>query len=65
MDVTAGDFRLAKGSPAINAGMNAPGIVDIDMLSNSRPMYGVTEIGAYEYIDKSGSVRPLTWNERK
>ena len=65
LDAAVGDYRLAKGSPAINAGMNAPGIVDNDMLGNSRPTYGVTEIGAYEYIDKSGSIRPLTWNEQK
>lgn len=65
MDATSGDYRLAKGSPAINAGMNAPGVVDADMLGNSRPMYGVTEIGAYEFLDKSGSIRPLTWSEKK
>jgi hypothetical protein len=65
MDAAAGNYGLAKGSPAINAGMNAPGIVDNDLLGNSRPMFGITEIGAYEYIDKSGSLRPLTWNERK
>jgi parallel beta-helix repeat protein len=65
MDLTANDFRLAKGSPAINAGMNSATMAANDMLGNTRPMYGVTEIGAYEYIDKSGSIRPLTWYERK
>ncbi|MGI8982631.1 MAG: right-handed parallel beta-helix repeat-containing protein [Pirellulaceae bacterium] len=65
VDPAANDFRLAKGSPAINAGLNAPGIVDTDLLGNARPMFVVTEMGAYEYLDKSGSVRPLTWNERK
>jgi hypothetical protein len=65
VDPASNDYRLAKGSPAINAGMNAPGIVDADLLGNARPMFVVTEMGAYEYLDKSGSVRPLTWNERK
>ncbi len=65
VDPLANDYRLAKGSPAINAGLNAPGIVDMDLLGNARPMFVVTEMGAYEYVDKSGSVRPLTWYERK
>ena len=60
-----GDFRLAKGSPAINSGLNSPGVVDNDMLGNARPMYKVTEMGAYEYIDPSGSVRIVQWNEKK
>ena len=65
MNATGGDYRLAKGSPAINAGYTASGIVDIDILGNARPQFKMYEIGAYEYTDPSGSIRVMTWNEQR
>jgi hypothetical protein len=60
-----GDFRLAKGSPAINAGYSAVGVVDNDILGVPRPKFKLHEIGAYEFTDPNGSVRVMTWNEQK
>jgi Right handed beta helix region len=64
-DAANGDYRLAKGSPAINAGYSAVGVVDIDILGVPRPKFKLHEIGAYEYTDPNGSVRVMTWNEQK
>jgi parallel beta-helix repeat protein len=42
------DYRLKAGSPAINAGINRSDLTT-DILGNSRPSGGATDVGAYEY----------------
>ncbi|MEO8493821.1 MAG: right-handed parallel beta-helix repeat-containing protein [Planctomycetota bacterium] len=66
VDAASGDFRLAKGSPAINAGadLTVNGIT-IDILGNARPTHTVFEIGAYEYTQDAGSLRILSWKETR
>lgn len=59
-----GDYRLAAGSPAINAGTSTVGLTAVDIQGLSRPSFGAFEIGAFEYSGKSGSVRILDWGER-
>ena len=58
-----GDYRLAAGSPAINAGSSPGGLTAVDIQGLSRPTFGAFEIGAFEYSGKSGSVRILDWAE--
>lgn len=60
----AGDFRLAKGSPAINSGTSTGGLVTRDLAGVQRPMFEAFEIGAYEYPEKDGSVRIVEWAEK-
>ncbi|MEZ6089165.1 MAG: NosD domain-containing protein [Pirellulaceae bacterium] len=62
-NVQAGDIRLAAGSPAINAGMDLSTIVNSDIEGNKRPSYRRYEMGAYEYMEPSGSLRVLHWDE--
>ena len=62
---TGGDLRLSKGSPAINAGKDLTSMLTMDMLGNRRPSHKVFEIGAYEYMEKSGSFRVLDWREKR
>lgn len=64
-NAAAGDYRLAKGSPAINAGADLLGYVDSDMVGNPRPTYKRWEIGAYEFPQENGSVRILQWAEKR
>lgn len=59
------DYRLSSGSPAINAGMDAAEIVDVDITGNARPSHGSWEIGAHEYLEQGGSFRVLKWEERR
>jgi hypothetical protein len=61
----AGDYRLLKGSPAINAGTDLLGLVDEDIQGNARPAYQRWEIGAHEYLTDDASLRILTWTEKK
>ena len=63
VDYAEGDYRLASGSPAINAGTSAGRLTSTDIDGLSRPMFDAYEIGAYEYARKSGSVRILNWGE--
>lgn len=63
VDYARGDYRLASGSPAINAGTTAGRLTATDIDGLSRPMFNAFEIGAYEYPEKSGSVRILNWGE--
>lgn len=63
VDQTAGDLRLAAGSPAINAGRDLSGLVTTDILGNTRPSFRAYEIGAFEYMEPSGSLRVLKWDE--
>jgi len=59
VDAANGNYRLAKGSPAINAGTNAPpgGAYPKDLDGITRPYSGdgfaLTDIGAYEFHDDS------------
>lgn len=63
VNYAAGDFRLAAGSPAINAGTSAGGLTTRDQLGLKRPMFDAFEIGAFEFPEKSGSIRILDWGE--
>lgn len=57
VDAANGNYRLSKGSPAINAGANAPagGGYATDLDGVTRPYTGdglaLTDIGAYEFHD--------------
>ena len=64
VDYAGGDFRLAKGSPAINSGTTTGGLVTRDLAGVQRPMFEAFEIGAYEYPEKDGSVRIVEWTEK-
>jgi len=57
------DYRLGSGSPGINAGKDLSGVNPRDILGNPRGSFGGHEIGAYEYMEKSGSVRIIDWRE--
>jgi len=50
VDAGAGNYRLAAGSPCINAGDNAaaPGTVDLD--GSPRIVFGTVDMGAYEFL---------------
>ena len=65
VDAANGDFRLSKGSPAINSGTDLTISVMVDMLGNARPSHKVFEIGAYEYVVDGGSTRVLIWGEKR
>jgi hypothetical protein len=65
VDAANGDFRLGKGSPAINAGADLTASHAIDLLGNARPSYKVFEIGAYEFMDPAGAFRVVEWQEKK
>ncbi|MEZ6112723.1 MAG: choice-of-anchor Q domain-containing protein [Pirellulaceae bacterium] len=56
---------MAKGSPAINSGMDTGMYVPLDLEGNVRPAHGVFEMGAYEYTEADGSLRILKWLERQ
>ena len=57
VDAASGNYRLSKGSPAINTGTNAPpgGAYTKDLDGITRPYTGdglaLTDIGAYEFHD--------------
>ena len=63
-DPAAGDYRLAEGSPAINAGADLSGVVDGDLDGLPRPSHRRHDLGAYEYQEAEGSLRILDWRER-
>ena len=63
MDPSAGDLRLAAGSPAINAGVDLSATITSDIDGNGRPSFRAFEIGAYEYLAPAGSLRVLDWDE--
>ena len=63
-DAAGGDYRLAEGSPAINAGKDLSGTVDDDLLGQPRPSHRRHDLGAYEYQEAGGSLRILDWRER-
>ncbi len=64
-DEANGDFRLAKGSPAINSGTDLSVHVPYDMEGQVRPSFKVFEIGAYEYTSSNGAFRIVDWTEKK
>lgn len=63
VDRLNGNYELAMGSPAINAGIDARLILTTDIANNVRPAFRGFEIGAYEYMGRSGSVRIIDWKE--
>lgn len=65
VDAANGDFRLAKGSPAINAGADLTASHTIDLLGSARPSHKVFEIGAYEYTSPDGAFRVVEWKEER
>lgn len=64
-NAAAGDYSLAKGSPAINAGIDLAGYIDVDLAGSARPAFKRWEIGAYEYLQQNASLRILQWAEKK
>lgn len=65
VNAAAGDYRLAVGSPAINAGADLSAFVSTDIDGNARPAFRVFELGAHEYVERNGSLRVLEWAERQ
>jgi Right handed beta helix region len=63
VNATAGDYRLQAGSPAINAGRDLSAVSKSDIVGAARGSFGKFEIGAYEYLDKEGSLRIVDWDE--
>lgn len=49
MDAVGGNFRLAAGSPAIDAGNGAIHIGSVDLSNNPRSIGAEIDLGAYEY----------------
>ena len=63
-DAASGDYRLGKGSPAINAGDDITLLVASDIDGNTRPLFKAFDIGAYENILPGRSFRVLDWQEK-
>jgi hypothetical protein len=58
VNVVAADYRLAPGSPAIDAGDNAaPDVPATDYAGTARPVNTVVDMGAYEYAPNPGTIR--------
>ena len=64
-DEANGDYHLAVGSPAINAGTDLSAQLVTDKDGNGRPTHGAFEIGAFEYVNSQGSFRVLGWQEQE
>jgi hypothetical protein len=64
-NMAGGDYTLAVGSPAINAGVDLLGYADTDIVGASRPSKIRWEIGAYESQLEGASIRVLQWTEKK
>lgn len=64
VDPIAGDFHLASGSPAINAGTDLSSLTVTDYDGNARPAFRQFEMGAFEYTSEEGSLRVLDWDEK-
>ena len=51
VDAANGDYHLQSGSPVINQGSNsAPGLPSTDKDGLPRILYGIVDMGAYEYL---------------
>ncbi len=64
LDPQAGNFHLAEGSPAINAGIDLSAVTAVDIEGHARPSFRRFELGAYEYTQADGSLRVLDWEEK-
>jgi len=49
VDASAGDFRLAQGSPCINSGNNTQAPIGPDLWNGIRLIDGTVDMGAYEF----------------
>ena len=49
VDAAAGDYRLAPGSPCIDAGNNVPVATSFDLIDSPRIANETVDMGAYEY----------------
>jgi parallel beta-helix repeat protein len=57
VDATSGDYHLIESSPCIDVGDNsAPALPETDKDGQPRIIYGIVDMGAYEY---PGSVAPV------
>jgi hypothetical protein len=54
VDTTANDFRLATGSPCINAGQDLSAVISRDLLGVLRPQGASFDLGAYEFDPLTG-----------
>lgn len=73
-DAAADDYRLAYGSPGLDAGSDQAGTPDLDLAGSPRPLDGnwdavaVRDMGAYEYdpdvADSNGDGVPDRWYHR-
>ena len=63
VDAATGDLRLASGSPAINAGIDLRHLIATDIDGFQRPTFDGFELGAHEFMDPSGSLRVIKWDE--
>lgn len=62
LDVSAGDFRIAATSPAVNAGLSLTAIKS-DFDGNARPQGGAWDMGAFETCDGcSKNARPVMFD---
>ena len=50
VDAAAGNYRLAAGSPCINAGDNAAAAGATDLDGSPRIVFGTVDLGAYEFL---------------
>jgi parallel beta helix pectate lyase-like protein len=60
------DYHLTEGSPAVDAGADAAGIVDVDLDGNARPQGNGWDLGCYESSftgASTGGWRILKWIE--
>ena len=53
VDQPSHNFRLLEGSPAIDAGITATGVVTNDIVGTARPIDGSWDIGCYEGFTES------------
>ena len=58
VDAANGDYRLAAGSPCIDAGDNSYATGDTDLAGNARIANGTVDIGCYEYGGTTVSPTP-------
>ena len=61
VDAANGDYRLAAGSPCIDAGDNSYVTSDKDLAGNSRIVNGKVDIGCYEYDAAVTPPEPITY----